>query len=212
MIKLYSEDIIRFYKPKTLSESNSCFNYLLRTNNYKKIIDYINNNKINIDIKVLDKNIAANIIKIGDFKKSEKIMLDLIKKEKIDYLYYYLSLLYVNNNKMTEAINTLEKIKKLPNYNPQYLIILADLHHKNKNYLKAIDSIFSTNNTIIKKYCNRYIYYVNKLAVLEREKFFKKVEYICDKKQIYTVLSRYYKKIGKIDKYDFYNLEINMIK
>jgi len=212
MVELYSKHIIEFYKPKTLSESNSYFYYLLRTKNYKKIIDYINNNKINIDIKILDKSMAANIIKIGDFEKSEKIMLDLIKKEKIDYLYYYLSLLYIDNNKMAKAIDILEQIKTLPKYNSWYLIVLADLYNKNKNYLKAIDSIFSTNNLIIKKYCSRYIYYVNKLTIGEREKFFKKVEYICDKKQIYTVLSRYYKEIGKIDKYDFYNLEINMIK
>lgn len=212
MINKYSKDIIKFYKPKTLVEKNSYFNYLIRTKYYKKIIDYIENHKINIDIKTLDKSMASNIIKIGDLKKSENIILNLIKKEKIDYLYYYLSILYKNNNKINKEIEALEKIRYLNNYNKYYMIYLAQEYYKQKKYIKAINLIFNTNNKLIKRYCYRYIKYVNKLPFLDRGKYLERVKYICNKKQIYSTLSRYYKKAGNREKYDLYNLEINILK
>jgi hypothetical protein len=212
MIDKYSGDIIDFYKPKTLSESSSYFNYLIRTTHYKEIIDYINNNKINIDIRTVDKNIASNIIKIGDFEKSKLIIKDLIKKQKIDYLFYYLSILYKNNNDIESSIKTLEEMKKIPEYNKIYMTYLAEEYYLKKEYLKAIDTLFNTNNIILKRYCYKYIAYVYKLPIEKQGKYFEKVKYTCDKKQIYSVLSNYYKKIGNIDKYDLYNLEINIMK
>ena len=212
MIKKYSGKIISFYKPHSLAEKNAYFNYLIRTGHYKKIIDYIEHNKINIDIKTLDKSMASNIIKIGDFEKSEKIILNLIKKEKIDYLYYYLALLYKNNNKTDMEIKTLEKIKTLDKYNKYYIIYLAEEYYKLKKYLKAVNTLFNTNNKMIKRYCNRYIKYVRKLPFENQGSFFERVKHICNKKRIYSVLSSYYKKMGNREKYDLYNIEINNIK
>jgi len=212
MIEKYSDDIISFYHPNSLVNSNSYFNYLLRTTNYNKIIDYIDNHKINIDIKTLDKNMAANIIKIGDFEKSEEIILDLIKKEKIDYLYYYLAILYKENGKKLKSLEALKSIKKLPNYNKYYIVYLAEEYYKSKQYLKSVNTIYNTNNKMIKRYCYRYIKYVNKLPFLDRGSYFERVKHICNRKQIYRVLSNYYKKAGNMEKYDLYNLEMNITK
>lgn len=202
--------ISSWYQPPKLQHQHDFFRFLIRTKQYDKLVNFIEQGKLNIDKHTVDRTLARYLLQIKDQVRGERMLKQLIQKTQTDYSYYYLATLYLKQKAYQKALNTLNEMRKIT-YNQKYLLLYPAIYDGLKQYREGLYFLSKLPASQGKFRCGHYFKFIRKLPLKERSGELLKIVFICPKRHVYQHLISVYRKQKKSSLVDEYSLKLRML-